>query len=331
MNIILRTGANSHVEGKRNTVSGNSAHGEGIDNAAVGEASHVGGSKVMARGGSSFAHGQSSNKAEDAVAKYNEKNGTAYDYKTFTDAQARAIQTYKYTGDDGKEATTAFLMSKGGATTAVGINTLATTEGAFATGNLTYAKGATSFAEGTNTEALATNAHASGDSTKASGINAFTMGSGTIASGKNTFTGGTNAVASGENAFAYGLGTTNNTNTITSASGDIAKIKEWEKNPCLFAAVGATTVFGIDTLALSRGAFAMGERTIAQQRYTLAQGYKTRAYASSSVALGEGTIAGGASANGNGTINNLVLIDNLKKVSLMFENIDLIKVMNSCL
>ena len=31
------------------------------------------------------------------------------------------------------------------------------------------------------------------------------------------------------------------------------------------------------------------------------------------------------------TINNLVLIDNLKKVSLMFENIDLIKVMNSCL
>ncbi len=293
----IASGDNSFAAGGNSVADGDNSISLGFNTSATGFVAVALGQTTQASGNSSFASGLASTaSASQSTAMGNGSQATA------SVATAIGNQT-KATGNN-STSIGHLTVASGEASTAMGYQTEASGFGSTAIGNTTIASGNNSTAMGYQPVASGFGSTAIGNQTVASGLNSIAMGVVSKASGVTSTAMGQQTSASGENSSAMGYQTeASGFNSMAMGYGSIAQ------GESSFAGGGIASLgivggiaYGDNSIAFGTDAIAGGPGLVAQG--SIALGFGCEATGTSSVALGNKSIASTSNAFAAGNVCN---------------------------
>lgn len=202
------TGNQAHVEGRENVASGKWAHTEGILNNNSGEGAHAEGQNNVVTGQAAHVEGYQGTVSGGAAHGEGFQPEAAGDYSHAEGGYAQAYGKYSHAEGCGSLADNIQSHAEGYHTKATGVSS-------HAEGQYTTAEGEYTHAEGESTHASGTGAHTEGRSTQATADYSHAEGSTTIASGGMSHAEGADTKAKAYCSHAQG----NNTETGNNLTG----------------------------------------------------------------------------------------------------------------
>lgn len=183
----------------------------------------------------------------------------------------------------------------GGASIALGVNTIANGGNSTALGTQTTANGGNSTAMGIETTASGSGSTALGRGTTASGDNSTAMGGQTIAEGQYSTAMGLTSIASGNFSVAIGTSVTATGSSSTAFGGSTTASGHFSTAMGTFTRADgqSSTAMGVQTIASGHSSTSMGSETRASGPFSVAMGFASTAAGIGSVAMGTSAVAQG--------------------------------------